>query len=153
MQGKLLKGSFLGSKMDSCFGDGIGGLPCSQPLFAITDPSDFDLQQATAAIRSCNRLGLWAVLSRGVHMRMVLAEGTARVSPLVLAIQANYQEDPDLEYDLPNTALLWACCSPHDFGLPEVSPLCEALRSGDNMAVSLLLRHGASPSRRRRRKQ
>ena len=83
-------------------------------------------------------------------MRIVLPEGTARVSPLVLAIQANYQEDPDLEYDLPNTvqALLWACCSPHDFGLPEVSPLCEALRSGDDMAVSLLLRHEASPSRR-----
>ena len=61
----------------------------------ITDPSDFDLQQATVAIRSCNRLVLWAVLSRGVHMRVVLPEGTARVSPLVLAIQANYQEDPD----------------------------------------------------------
>ena len=50
----------------------------------------------------------------------------------------------------PNTiqALLWACCSPHDFGMPEVSPLCEALRSGDDMAVSLLLQHSASPSRR-----
>ena len=72
------------------------------------------------------------------------------VSPLVLAIQSRYQEDPDQEYDLPNTiqALLWACCSPHDFGLPEVSPLCEALRSGDDMAVSLLLQHKASPSRR-----
>ena len=83
-------------------------------------------------------------------MRVVLPEGTAQVRPLVLAIQANYQEDPDLEYDLPNTvqALPWACCSPHDFGLPEVSPVCEALRSGDDMAVSLLLRHGASPSRR-----
>ena len=69
----------------------------------ITDPSDFDLQQATVAIRSCNRLGLWAVLSRGVRMRVVLPEGTARVSPVVLAIQANYQEDPDLENDLPNT--------------------------------------------------
>ena len=86
-------------------------------------------------------------------MRVLLPEvpgGTGRVSPLVLAIQGRYQEDPDLEYELPNTiqALLWACCSPHDFGMPEVSPLCEALRSGDDMAVSLLLQHRASPSRR-----
>ena len=28
VQGKFLKGSFLGSKMDSFFGDGVGGLPC-----------------------------------------------------------------------------------------------------------------------------
>ena len=86
-------------------------------------------------------------------MRILLPEipgGTARVSPLVLAIQARYQEDPDQDFDLPNTihALLWACCSPHDFGVPEVSPLCEALRSGDDMAVSLLLQHRASPSMR-----
>ena len=27
VQGKFLKGSFLGSKMDSFFGDGVGGLP------------------------------------------------------------------------------------------------------------------------------
>ena len=83
-------------------------------------------------------------------MRVVLPAGTAQVNPLVLAIQANYQEDPDLEYDLPDTvqALLWACCSPHDFGMPEVSPLGEALRAGDDMAVSLLLQHRANPSRR-----
>ena len=86
-------------------------------------------------------------------MRILLPEipgGTTMVSPLVLAIQSRYQEDPDLEYELPNTiqAFLWACCSPHDFGMPEVSPLCEALRSGDDMAVSLLLQHRASPSRR-----
>ena len=94
----------------------------------ITD--DFDLQQ-TEAIRSCNRLGLWAVLSQGVHMRVVLPQGTARVNPLVMAIQANCQEDPDIDYDLPDTvqALLWACCSPHDFGMPEVSPLCEGCYS------------------------
>ena len=82
-------------------------------------------------------------------MRVLLPEGTDRVSPLVLAIQGRYQEDPDLEYELPNTiqALLWACCSPHDFGMPEVSPLCEALRSRDDMAVLLLLQHRASLSR------
>ena len=28
VQGKFLKGSFLGSKMDCFFGDGVGGLPC-----------------------------------------------------------------------------------------------------------------------------
>ena len=119
----------------------------------IADPTDSDLQLATEALRYSNRFGLWAVLSRGVHMRVLLPEipgGTGRVSPLVSAIQSRYQEDPDLEYELPNTiqALLWACCSPHDFGMPEVSPLCEALRSGDDMAVSLLLQHRASPSMR-----
>ena len=119
----------------------------------IADPSDYDTLQVTLALRYSDRLGLWTVLSRGVHMRILLPEmpgSTTMVSPLVLAIQSRYQEDPDQEYDLPNTiqALLWACCSPHDFGLPEVSPLCEALRSGDDMAVSLLLQHKASRSRR-----
>ena len=54
------------------------------------------------------------------------------------------------EQVLPNTvqALIWACCSPHDFGLPEVSPLCEALRMDDEEAVLLLLQSRASPSRR-----
>ena len=33
--------------------------------------------------------------------------------------------------------------------LPEVAPLCEALRGGDDMAVSLLLQHRANPSRRK----
>ena len=94
-----------------------------------------------------------SIVSGGAYERVLLPEipgGTGQVSPLVLAIQGRYQEDPDLDYELPNTiqALLWACCSPHDFGRPEVSPLCEALRAGDDMAVSLLLQHRASPSRR-----
>ena len=119
----------------------------------IADPTDSDALQVTSALRNSDRMGLWTVLSRGVHMRILLPEipgGTAMVSPLVLAIQARYQEDPDQDYELPNTiqALLWACCSPHDFGVPEVSPLCEALRSGDDMVVSLLLQHRASPSMR-----
>ena len=82
-------------------------------------------------------------------MRVTMPAGTARVNRLVLAIQANYREDPDAEYELPDTvqALLWACCSPDDFGAPEVSPLGEALRTGDDMAVSLLLQHRANPSR------
>ena len=73
-----------------------------------------------------------------------------RISPLVIAIQSRHQENPQQEQDLPNTiqALLWACCSPHDFGMPEVSPLCEALRTGDDEIVLLLLQHRASPSRR-----
>ena len=60
----------------------------------IADPTDSDLQQATSALRYCNRLGLWTVLSRGVHIRVLLPEipgGTERVSILVLAIQGRYQ--------------------------------------------------------------
>ena len=30
VQGKFFKGSFLGSKMASFFGDGVGGLPCTR---------------------------------------------------------------------------------------------------------------------------
>ena len=119
----------------------------------IDDPSDYDTLQVETALRYSDRLGLWAILSRGVHMRILLPEmpgSTHRVSPLVLAIQSRYLEDPDQAYELPTTiqALLWARCSPHDFGVPEVSPLCEALRSGDDMAVLLLLQHRASPSMR-----
>ena len=117
---------------------------------ATANPPDFDRRQAADAIRQCNRLGLWEVLSRGVHIRVTMVLGTARVSPLVLAKQANYREDPDVEHELPDTvqALLWVCCSPDDFGAPEVSPLSEALRTGDDMAVSLLPQHRANPSRR-----
>ena len=39
-------------------------------------------------------------------------------------------------------------CSPDDFGAPEILPLAEAIRSGDDVAVSQLLRHSANPSRR-----
>ena len=119
----------------------------------IANPTDFNLQQATAALRSSDRFRLWSVLSQGIHMRVLLPaipNGMERISPLVLAIQSRHQEHPHQEQDLPNTvqALLWACCSPHDFGMPEVSPLCEALRSGDDEIVLLLLQYRASPSRR-----
>ena len=72
------------------------------------------------------------------------------VSPLVLAIQSRIYDDPDHEYELPTTiqTLLWARCSPHDFGVPEVSPLCEAIRSGDDMAVLLLLQCQSVHARR-----
>ena len=67
-----------------------------------------------------------------------------------MAIRANYLEELDYEYVLPDTvqALLWACCSPDDYGAPEVSPLGEAIRSGDDMAVPQFLHHGANFSRR-----
>ena len=51
---------------------------------------------------------LLTVLSRGVHMREAMPEGTGRINPLVLAIRANYLEDPDFEYNLPDTVQL--CC-------------------------------------------
>ena len=89
-------------------------------------------------------------------MRILLPEmpGSAHmVSPLVLAIHSRIYDDPDHEYELPTPiqTLLWARCSPHDFGVPEVSPLCEAIRSGDDMAVLLLLQNNASPSLREER--
>ena len=85
----------------------------------IDDPSDYDTLQVETALRFSDRLGLWAIVSRGVHMRILLPEtpGSAHmVSPLVLAIQSRYLDDPDQEYELPTTiqTLLWARCSPHD---------------------------------------
>ena len=117
------------------------------------NPTDSNLQQVTAALRSSDRFRLWSVLSQGIHMRTLLpapSNSMERISPLVLAIQSRHQEYPDQGQELPNTiqALLWACCSPHDFGMPEMSPLCEALRAGDDEIVLLLLQYRASPSRR-----
>ena len=49
----------------------------------LVDPSGPDLRLAADAIRSSNRLHLWAVLSRGVHMRIILPSGTSRASTVV----------------------------------------------------------------------
>ena len=139
----------------ACLGDYAEGevLTIYMLRRGIANPTDFNLQQATAALRSGDRFRLWSVLSQGIHMRVLLPtipNGMERISPLVLAIQSRHQEHPHQEHDLPNTvqALLWACCSPHDFGMPEMSPLCEALRAGDDEIVLLLLQSRASPSRR-----
>ena len=50
----------------------------------IVDPTDYDTLQVTSALRYSDRLGLWIVLSRGVHMRILpeIPGRTARVSPL-----------------------------------------------------------------------
>ena len=130
----------------ACLGDYAEGevLTIYMLRRGIANPTDINLQQATAALRSSDRFRLWSVLSQGIHMRVLLPaipNGMERISPLVLAIQSRHQEHPDQGQDLPNTvqALLWACCSPHDFGMPEVSPLSEALRAGDDEIVLLLL--------------
>ena len=55
----------------------------------IADPTDFNLQQATTALRNNDRAGLWAVLSQGIQMRVLVPmnpNGVELVSPLVLAI-------------------------------------------------------------------
>ena len=38
----------------------------------IANPTDFNLQQATAALRRNDRFRLWAVLSQGIHMKVLL---------------------------------------------------------------------------------
>ena len=59
-------------------------------------------------------------------MRVVLPQGTERVLWSLLFMQI--AKDPYIDYDFSRTvqALLWACCSPHDFGMPQVFPLWEA---------------------------
>ena len=139
----------------ACLGDYAEGEVLTVYMLrrGIADPTDSNLQQAMAALRHNDRARLWAVLSQGIHMRVLVPmtpNGVELVSPLVLAIQSRQEEGLHREQALPNTvqALIWACCSPHDFGLPEVSPLCEALRMDDEEVVLLLLQSRASPSRR-----
>ena len=53
----------------------------------IANPTDFNLQQATEALRSSDRFRLWSVLSQGIHMRVLLPaipNGMGRISPLVI---------------------------------------------------------------------
>ena len=119
----------------------------------IADPTDHNLQQVTEALRQNDRRGLWEVLMQGIQMRVLVPMrlySLELVSPLVIAIQSRHRTEEQREQTLPNTlqALLWACCSPHDFGVPQVSPLCEALRMNDDEAVLLLLNSRASPSSR-----
>ena len=119
----------------------------------INNPSDYDALQVETALRHSDRVGLWAIASRGVHMRFLLPEmpgSDHMVNPLILAIQSRIYDDDEHDYELPTTiqTLLWARCSPHDFGVPELSPLCDAIRCGDDMVVLLLLQNNASPSMR-----
>ena len=117
---------------------------------AIGAPTREDIHLVTEALQDRDRFLLWSVLSQGRHMRTTLPSGTARVNPLVMAIQAEYLGDHVYDNRLPKAvqALLWACCSPNDFGAPKISPLGEAIRTGDGLALSLLLHHEANPERR-----
>ena len=109
----------------ACIGDYAEGevLTIYMLRRGIANPTDFNLQQAGEALRSSDRFRLWSVLSQGIHMRVLLPaipNGMERISPLVIAIRSRHRENPHQEQDLPNTvqALLWACCFPHDFGMP-----------------------------------
>ena len=89
-------------------------------------------------------------------MRIILREmpgSTYMVSPLVLAIQSRYLEDPDQEAELPTTiqALLFGHAARLMILAYLRSPLCEAIRSGDDIAILLLLQHNACPSVREKR--
>ena len=43
MQGRFLKGSFLASKTDSFFGDGVGGFPCDWKIGAFFHECEYSL--------------------------------------------------------------------------------------------------------------
>ena len=122
-----------------------------------SEPNGFQSPTGRRGATSQRSIRLWAVLSQGIHMRVLLPAipcSTERISPSVTAIQSRHEEDPRHEQDLPtNQALLWACCSPHDFGMPKVWPLCEALRAGDDEIVVLLLKHRSVPVQARRWEQ
>ena len=75
-----------------------------------------ELKEIIDSIRVRDRTGLWELLSPGISMCSTIPRGTARVNPLVRAIEANYL-DADEEYELPDTvqALLWAPCDPNNY--------------------------------------
>ena len=66
---------------------------------------------------------------------------------LVRAIEANYVERSE-HYRFPNTVqtLLWVRCDPNQAGRDQRLPLNQAIRSGDERAVELLLRAQANPT-------
>ena len=77
----------------ACLGDYAEGnvLTIYMLRRGIANPTDSNLQQATAALRSSDRLRLWVVLAQGIHMRILLpapSNSLERISPLVLAIQS-----------------------------------------------------------------
>ena len=120
----------------------------------IANPTDFNLQQATAALRNNDRARLWAVLSQGIHMRVLVPTTPTGVELISFSSPCN-PEPPGARHT-PRTGLAYYGPSvalgmlfiPADFGMPEVSPLWEALRMDDEEVVLLLLQIRASPSRR-----
>ena len=78
-----------------------------------------------------------------------MPRGTARVNPLVCAIEANYLDETE-DDELPDIVqtLLLARVDPNNAAAPPVSPLGQAIRSGDARAVEMLLRYRADPSYR-----
>ena len=115
----------------------------------LRQPTDEERREFIQGIQLRHRTDLWRLLSRGIRMRSTIPGGTVKVNPIVQAIEANYL-DADEEFELsdPVIALLWARVDPNEVGAPRVSPLGQAIRSGDDTAVEQLLKHRADPSYR-----
>ena len=62
-------------------------------------PTGLEIRLISDAIRTRDRMGQWEVLSLGRMMCSTLPRGTARVNPLVMAIEANFVEEVD-KYEL-----------------------------------------------------
>ena len=87
----------------------------------------------------CHRRKLWKLVSEGIQVTAVT--GTSdNICTLVRAIEANYVERSE-HYSFPDTVqtLLWAQCDPNQAGRNQRLPLNQAIRSGDDHAVELLL--------------
>ena len=97
--------------------------------WGIADPTDSDMLQVTSALRYSNRLGLWTVLSRGYICESFCQNSQEARRELALW-SLPYREDIrktriwSMNCPTRSRPSLWACCSPHDFGMPEVSPPC-----------------------------
>ena len=106
------------------------------------------VQAVMESVMLRDRERLWTIFVHGRFVFRALPHGAELINPLVMAVRANYVED-EVDCCLPDTVqtLLFAHCEPNDFCSPEVSPLRDAIRSGDCRAVAHLLRFRANPNR------
>ena len=119
------------------------------PLFAIKrrlrPPPLDESADILYYVTICHRRKLWRLVSEGIEVTAVT--GTSdNICTLVRAIEANYVERSE-NYSFPDTVqtLLWARCDPNQAGRDQRLPLNQAIRSGDDRAVELLLRAQANP--------
>ena len=80
----------------ACLGDYAEGevLTIYMLRRGIANPTDINLQQATAALRSSDRFRLWSVLSQGIHMRVLLE--TCVTHYMVSGIQRQEAKKPQV---------------------------------------------------------
>ena len=119
----------------------------------IADPTDFNLQQATAALPNNDRAGLWAVLSQGIHYEGLGPNDPKRYGTNHSSCPCNSEPPAGRRIKNRPSPTRSKHCFGHVIlrmtsGCLKYHRICEALRTDDDEVVLLLLQGRASPSRR-----